>query len=385
MTTADRPVRFTVPMPRRDPRRVLTRRELNRATLARQLLLERSHRSVAELLEHLVGMQAQTPHTAYVGVWSRLAGFDPEELSRALEHRAVVRLALMRSTIHMVTAPDAWRVRPLVQPVLERMYRNTFGRRMTDLDPEAVVAAGRAFVDERPRTFLAIGEHLGRRWPDRDPQVLAQAVRAGVPLVQVPPRGLWGRSGPVAHTSIEAWLGAPPPGRLERSDLIVRYLGAFGPASVADAQTWSGLNGLREVFDGLRTTLVAFEDERGRELFDLPDAPRPAADVPAPPRFLYDFDNILLSHADRTRMLTPEQGRALTSRNGPPAGTCLVDGVVVAGWRVARDRGRARLTITPLAEIAPDALDDLAAEGRSLLAFVAAETDDRLVEIGPSA
>ena len=191
---------------------VLTVRALNRATLERQHLLRRSTLSVVELLETLVGMQAQTPHTAYVGLWTRLEGFRPDDLAERLLDRSVVRLALQRGTIHLVTARDAWGLRPLVQPVLDRALKGQFGKRLDGVDLAEVVAVGRAFVDTEPRTFKALGDHLLTRWPDRDRMALEQAVRAGVTLIQVPPRGLWGRSGPVAHTSIEAWLGEPPAG-----------------------------------------------------------------------------------------------------------------------------------------------------------------------------
>ena len=185
-------------------------RALNRATLARQLLLERSTLSIPEAIEHLVGLQAQTPHTAYTALWSRLEDFEPEDLSDLIVDRRVVRLALMRGTIHLVTARDAWGLRPLVQPVMDRVQKGQFGKRLVGVDPDEVVAMGRAFVDAEPRTFKALGDHLLTRWPGPRPLRARAAVRTAVPLIQVPPRGLWGRSGPIAHTSIEAWLGAPP-------------------------------------------------------------------------------------------------------------------------------------------------------------------------------
>ena len=230
---------------------VLTRKALNRATLARQSLLERSSRPVPEMIERLVGLQAQTPHTAYVGLWTRLVDFRPEQLADRLVDRSVVRLALLRSTIHLVTARDAWQIRRLVQPVLDRGLRGQFGRRLEGIEMDELVARGRAFVDAEPRTFKALGDHLLERWPDRDRMALEQTVRATVTLIQVPPRGLWGRSGPVAHTSIETWLGSAPAGALSLDDLVVRYLEVFGPASVMDAQTWCGLTRLREVFERL--------------------------------------------------------------------------------------------------------------------------------------
>ena len=353
-------------------------RALNRATLARQSLLERSTISVEDMLERLVGMQAQTPHTAYVGLWSRIEGFRARELSDRLVDRSVVRMALMRSTIHLVTARDAWDLRRLLQPVLDRMQRGQFGRRLEGIDTDAVVAMGRAFVDERPRSFKELGDHLLTCWPDRDRMALEQSVRTGVPLVQVPPRGLWGRSGPIAHTSIEAWLGQPPREGATLDDLVRRYLGAFGPASVRDVQAWCGLTRLGEVVDRLRPSLVTFRDETGRELFDLPDAPRPDPDTPAPPRFLYDFENLLLSYADRSRTGVPEVARAIIPATQEPISTFTVDGFVAGTWRIERTGiggkpGKAgtsaTLVIKPVVRIAPEAAAALADEGAGLLAF----------------
>lgn len=345
---------------------VLTQRALNRATLARQLLLERSGLSVTQVLEHLVGMQAQTPHTAYVGLWTRLAGFRPEDLSDLILHRQVVRLALMRSTIFLVTARDAWALRPLVQGV----------------DTAAVIAAGRAFVEAEPRTFKALGEHLLERWPGHDHQALEMSVRTGVPLIQVPPRGLWGRSGAVAHTSIEAWLGEPPPEWLSLDGMVRRYLQAFGPASVMDAQAWCGLTRLSEVFERLRPELAVFRDEQGRELFDLPDGPRPDPDVPAPARFLYDYENMLLSYADRSRVIVPERVRRIVVRQNESISTFLLDGFVAGTWQIERDRGRASLVVRPLVRLSKRDSDELLREGAGLIDFAAADAATRDVAIG---
>ena len=249
----------------------LTVRALNRATLARQLLLERSEMPVEAALEHLLGLQAQTPQTWYVGMWSRLRDFDPETLSAMVVQRRAVRIAVMRSTIHLVTARDAWGLRPLVQPAHDRMLQSNFGSRLAGLDRDEVVHEGRAIVEERPVTFKQLGERLRERWPEADPLALSMLIRTAVPLVQVPPRGLWRRSGPVAHTSMEAWLGEPPADLPSIDEVMVRYLAAFGPASVMDAQAWSGLTRLGEVFERLRPRLMSFRDDAGRELFDLPD------------------------------------------------------------------------------------------------------------------
>ncbi|WP_367131317.1 winged helix DNA-binding domain-containing protein [Saccharothrix sp. HUAS TT1] len=275
---------------------VLSRRALGRATPARQFLPARADRPVPEVVEHLVGSQARAPHTWYTGLWSRVAGFTPDLAADPLVDRGLVRMAAMRSTIHLLTAADALALRPVVQPALDRdLFRNhTHGREARELDVAAVVVAGRALLAEKPRTNKELGALLHEQWPDRTPATPAYAVRCLVPLVQVPPRGVWGRSGAIAHTGAETWLGAPVADRPSAADLVRRYLAAFGPATVEDVQTWSGLTRLREVVEDL--PLLRLRDEDGRELFDLPDAPRPDEDEPAPPRFLYDFDNVLLSH-----------------------------------------------------------------------------------------
>ncbi len=334
------------------------------------------------MVEQLVGLQAQTPHTAYVGLWTRLDAFRPEELSELLVHRRVVRMALMRGTIHLVSAADAVALRPLIQPILDRVHKSQFGRRLEGVDPAELVALGRAHVEAEPRTFKALGDHLLERWPGRDRMGLEQGVRAGVPLVQVPPRGLWGRSGPVAHTSIEAWLGTDlPTGSMSLDQMVVRYLGAFGPASVMDAQAWSGLTRLRVVFERLRPELAVFHDEDGRELFDLPDGPRPDPETPAPPRFLYDFENLLLSYADRSRTIPPGTDVWSWARDNEPVSTLLIDGVVRGAWRIERERGRARLVLRIPGSVARGDLAAVRAEGERLLVFLAADMTDRDIAV----
>ena len=371
-------------MPKRSPSdagEVLGRRALNRALLARQGLLRRWTISPAEAVERLVGMQSQAPDPPYVGLWTRLEGFRPEELARLVEERAVVRIALMRSTIHLVTARDCLALRPLLQPVIDRAFRGGFGRRLEGVDDAALATAARALVEERPRTFAEIGAALGERWPDRDPAALSAAARTLLPLVQVPPRGLWGRSGPAAHTTAEAWLGRPLDPDYPVDDVVLRYLAAFGPASVADAQTWSGLTRLKEPMERLRPGLLCFRDEQGRELFDLPDAPRPDPETPAPVRYMAEWDNVLLSHADRTRAISEEDRRRIFTPNGIFPGTVLVDGFVAGTWKIERSRGAATLRVEPFAPLAPDDEAALTAEGERLLDFAAAEVPTREVRV----
>ena len=197
---------------------------------------------------------------------------------------------------------------------------------------------------------------------------MGYTVQGMLPLVHVPPRGTWGRGGAVPAVLAEQWLGRALSDDRSPDELIVRYLAAFGPASVADVQEWSGLTGLRDAVERLRPRLRAFHDESGRELFDLPDAPRPDPVTPAPVRFLPEYDNLILGHADRSRMLTDEHRKALWTKNGLLA-AALVDGTVAATWRIDRDRKRAVLTIDPLRRLAKRERVALAEEGERLLDF----------------
>ncbi|WP_246356943.1 winged helix DNA-binding domain-containing protein [Pyxidicoccus fallax] len=356
------------------PARVLTQRDLNRALLERQWLLRRVKRTVPEALEHLVGLQAQSPNPPYFGLWTRLVGFRQEELSTLLLDRQVVRITLMRGTIHLVTADDARRLRPRVQPLLERfmLTHATYGRNIAGLDRDALVAEGRALMEEEPRTLAELGALLAERWPGRDAKSLAQTLGAFAPLVQVPPRGVWGVGGQPRCTTLESWLGRPLDTSLTLEDLVLRYLAAFGPASVMDVQTWSGLTRLGQVVEGLRPRLRTFRDEQGRELFDLPDAPRPDADTPAPVRFLPEFDNILLSHDDRGRVISEEDRKRIATRNGMVPGGLLVDGFFRGTWKLRRGRSTTTLVIEPYKRLSAPERAAVEEEGQRLLDFAAA-------------
>jgi hypothetical protein len=360
---------------------VLGRRALNRATLERQLLLRRWRMPALEAVERLAGLQAQTTHTWYVGFWSRLEEFDPAAAAELLTSRLAVRMALMRSTIHLVSARDCLAWRPLVQPVIERSMNSNFGRHLTGIDTDELTEAGRRLVDEQPRTFSELGRLLGQRWPDRDPAALAQAVRAWVPLVQVPPRGVWGASGRAAHTSVESWLGHSPDPNPSIEDMCARYLAAFGPASVRDIQMWSGLTRLGEVVE--RLDLRTFRGEDGATLFDLPDAPRPDPDTPTPPRFLYDYDNLLLSHADRTRFITDGHFKQGFDIDGSITQAVLVDGMVRGTWRVRPGGAGAVLMIRPISRLSAADTEALTTEGHDLLRFLAQDADGYDVRYEP--
>jgi hypothetical protein len=275
----------------------------------------------------------------------------------------------MRGTIHLVTVADAAALRPLVEPMIIRGTDAAFGKYLRDLDLAPVVRDGRALLDGQPMTFSELGRRLAALYPGRDPAALAQAVRARAPLVQVPPRGVWGRSGTAAHTTFETWTGRGLDPAPDVEAMVRRYLGAFGPATVADVQTWCGLTRLAEVLDRMRPELVTFTDERGRELFDLPDAPRPGPDVPAPTRFLYDFDNLLLSHADRSRVVTGSYVRQVYPDNVMPR-LILIDGFTAASWTVGAVKGAAVLTIRPFSRLSKKDMAAIEAEGLPLLGFL---------------
>ncbi|MEA2827543.1 MAG: hypothetical protein QOG43_1982 [Actinomycetota bacterium] len=349
----------------------MSRRALNRATLARQHLLARVEMPAAAMVEHLVGMQAQVPRNPYLGLWSRLEGFRAEELEDLVSRREAVRMGLMRATLHLVTAPDGLRLRPVMQPVLDRGLSpgGPFGRHLVGMDIDEVVAAGRTLVEEKPRSGVELRLLLGERWPDRDPAALAAAATFRLPVVQIPPRGLWHTSSRPTWTTIDAWLGRP----LDRQgialeELMMRYLAAFGPASAMDMQRWCGLTHLREVADRLRPQLRVFRDDDGRELFDRPDAPRPDPSTPAPPRFLPEYDNVLLGHDDRSRFLQPAVVPSAPDGVNSIQGTVLVDGLLAAWWNF---KAPARLVIRPFWPWTEADRSAVEHEGRRLLGFVA--------------
>ncbi|MEU4146981.1 winged helix DNA-binding domain-containing protein [Streptomyces parvulus] len=343
---------------------VLGTRALNRATLARQLLLGRAELSAEAAVAHLVGLQAQNVKPPYYALAARLDGFTPGDLSEAMAERRVARLVTMRSTIHTHTADDCLTLRPLVQAARDREL-HAFRKGLAGVDLDRLAALARELVEEEPRTMGQLREALLTEWPDADPQSLAVAARCRLPLVQVTPRGLWERSGQVRLTTAEHWLARPARPAPAADDTVLRYLGAFGPASVRDMQTWAGLTRLREVFERLRPRLLTFRAPDGTELFDLPDAPRPDPDTPAPPRLLPEFDNLLLSHADRTRLVPPaHKGRTWTGNQAHRV--LLVDGFVAGLWRTENDT----LVVEPFGRLTEEERAGITAEGERMLAVL---------------
>lgn len=347
---------------------VLSSRALNRATLERQLLLRRSAMPAKEAVAHLLGLQAQNTRPPYFQLHARLDGFRPDRLSALMESREVVRIVTLRSTIHTHTADDALTLRPLVQAAREREL-NAFRAGLAGVDLDRLAAISKELVEERPRTMKELREILLGHWPDADPPALTIAARCRLPLVQVTPRGLWGRSGQVALTTAEHWLGRPSEPAPAPDATVRRYLAAFGPASVKDMQVWAGLTRLREVFERLRPGLLTFRDEHGVELFDLPDAPRPDPDTPAAPRFLPEFDNVLLGHADRSRVIPPPyKGR--NGKGNQSYGSLLVDGFLAAIWRLDTAGDAATVTVQALGRLSGAQREEITGEAAGMLSVM---------------
>lgn len=349
----------------------LSRRALNRALLERQLLLSRRDLPILETVERLVGMQAQEPQAPYLGLWTRLREFDPEALSALIAAGAAVRGPLMRATIHLVSAADWQRLRPAVQPVLLRSFGSSpFAKRLGTVDRSELLGEARALLAEQPRSRAELGRLLAAGRPDTDPPALAYAATYLEPVVQAPPRGLWRRSGEAR------WTGAPAsPETLPVGDLLARYLSAFGPASVQDMQTWSGLRRLEPQIEKRRKELRTFNDEHGRQLLDVADGPLPDPDTPAPPRFLPPFDNAILAHANRERIISPDDRRRL-SRDRLMR-TFLIDGFVAGNWRLERRT----LHIEPFRQLAADELTALEDEAKRLLQFACPNPGETDIQI----
>jgi hypothetical protein len=330
------------------------------------MLLERERTGVVDAVERLGGMQAQEPRPPFIGLWSRLEGFQPADLRGALHDRLLVRGMAMRATLHLMSAADYRAVRIALDPVMAAAMR-ALGARAEGLDLDRVLTAARALLERGPRTFAEIRDHLVSVFPEVDERALGYAVRTRMPLVMVPTDDPWGFPATAAFTLAEPWIGAPLDPAATGETLALAHLAAFGPASAADVQTWCGLPGMAAVLEGLRPRLRAFRDDAGRELFDLPGAPRPDEDVPAPARFLPEFDSLVLAHADRSRVISDEHRGGLVTKNLRVRATFLWDGFAAGTWTVERTKARAVLVMAPFSRLPKAAQHALATEGERLL------------------
>lgn len=351
--------------------RILTLRELNRATLARQFLLERASLVPLEAIKRLVALQGQVSNAPYLGLWTRLHSFQRAELTALLTGRQVIRASSLRGTLHILTAQDYLLFHSVLQPALSRQLQ-LFARQTEGFDIDRFCAAMRASIQEQPRTGVELRAKMEAFSPGMGKQHIVDALRMHLALIQPLPAGTWGFTGQPTHIEASAWLGHPlADPEVGRQQLIVRYLAAFGPASVQDLQKWSGVTRLSADLEVLRPVLLVFRDEQGRELFDLPDAPRPPADTPAPVRFLPAFDTLLLSYAERGRIMADAYYHAIFSKNGLISSTFLVDGFVRGVWKVERTTTSATLVIEPFEPLSHQVQNDLQEEGERLIRWVA--------------
>ncbi|MTE17537.1 winged helix DNA-binding domain-containing protein [Nocardia aurantiaca] len=348
----------------------LSNRVLNRTLLARQHLLERSELGAHELCDHLVGVQAQDMLPPFLALWSRTVDFDPETVSKALDDRSLVRITLMRGTIHLVTPPDALRIAPHIQPELEKIpFRKGFNSgALIGLDPEEVRARGEAMLGDEPTPAAALRERAAALYPDRDPGAVVQAWLYQLPVLQTPPRGRWGDSSRPVWSRVRPWLGASLDPGYPLEELLLRYLRAFGPATTMDMQTWSKLTGMKKAVEKLGDRVRTYTDERGRTLYDAADARLADPDIPAPVRLLGWYDNVILSHQDRTRIVPDGHAptlRAFANQVSP----ILIDGFLSGVYKVFSKGGTATLRISPHARWSGADRDAVESEALALLAF----------------
>jgi winged helix DNA-binding protein len=357
---------------------VLTVRDLNRALLARQLLLARARMTPLAAIAQLVALQAQVARPPFVGLWTRLHGFQRPELSELLHDRRVVRATFLRGTLHLAAAADFLAFRPALQPMLSASFHAIMKDRAAGLDVAAVVA----FAHTRlPATFEQLRPVLAQQFRAHDERALGHAVRTHVPIVQIPTGDPWAFPASAAFAAAETWLARACGAEPSAVALVRRYLAAFGPATIKDAQRWSGIADLAPAFAALRPELRSFRDDKRRELFDLPDAPRPPPDAVAPVRLIPDFDNLVLGHDDRRRIISDEHRPSLTTKNLLVKATFLVDGFVAGTWTIERARRAATLTLTPFAPLSRPTRAALEAEAEALLAFVEPDAETRAIDV----
>ncbi|MEA2287832.1 MAG: hypothetical protein QOJ21_3875 [Solirubrobacteraceae bacterium] len=360
------------------PAEHLTVRRLNRATLARQMLLARERSSVVSAVERLGGLQAQEPKPPFVALFSRIEGFEREALARALRDREVVRALLMRATLHIVSARDHAPLRGALRPAMTGALRALRGRD-AGLDLDALLPVARRLAEQQPRTFGELRPLLAEAFPGVNERALGYAVRTHLPLVMIPTDDPWAFPSDAAFTPADTWLDAPAEADDGATTLVRRHLAAFGPAAAADIQAWSGVKGLKGVLDGLADELVTFRDDRRRTLYDLPDAPRPGEETPAPARLLPEFDSLVLAHDDRSRVVPDEHRGKLVTKNLRVRATFLVDGFVAGTWAVTRKGKTVTLTLTPFTRLPRGAKAPLTEEALALLRFT--EGDDAAVDV----
>lgn len=364
----------------------LSNRVLNRTLLARQHLLERSTLSTARMCDHLVGLQAQDVPPPFIGLWSRTVDFDPATVSSALDDRSLVRITLMRGTIHLVTPADAVRIAPLIQPELEKVPQRrgfNYGA-MVGLDFDELRAHGEQVLGDEPMPVADLRAEAARRYPDRDPGVVVQTWLYQLPVLQTPPRGRWRDNSRPVWSRVQPWLGVPLDPDYPVAELILRYLRAFGPATTMDMQTWSRLPAMKKAVADLGERVRTYTDDHGRTLYDAADLELADPDLPAPVRLLGWYDNALLSHQDRARVI-PEPEVSPPRAAGTLVSPVLVDGFVAGLYKVFVKSGIARLRISPTRNWTKDEAAQVESEAAALLAFLESESEGRVEILAPGA
>lgn len=357
----------------------LTLRQLNRTTLARQMLLARHKIALPQAIARLVGLQAQVARPAFVGLWSRVQGATRDKIAALFHDRTIVRATMMRGTLHVVTKADYLQLRAAQQPDFDRTITAILGERLGGIEPARLLDVARKYF-AAPHTFDEAREHLLERFPGLDERAMGYTVRLTLPLVQMPTDDPWAFPAQASFVSAQAWLRAVPEDARAPDVIVRRYLEAYGPATVTDAQAWLGMQKLKPVFERLRPTLVSLRGPGRAELFDVPSAPAIDADAPAPVRFLPEWDNLLIGRGDE-RFLATAHRTAVFLPGLRVLPTFLVDGLVAGSWKIERKKTEATLALTPFGKIAKSVRAELEEEGEQLLAFVEPGAETRGVKI----
>lgn len=365
--------------------RTLTRRELNRTLLQRQLLLERAQATPLEAIKHLVGLQAQVPYPPYIGLWTRLAQFERDALSKLIKERQVVRAPMMRFTMHDITATDYLRFRKTLEPALVRSFKAFNGKRVEGIEFDHLIAATIDFIKDEPKSTGEQKAMLQALDPETDEYAKVNGVRTYLPIVMVPPGGLWGSGSQGGYTTAESWLGQPIDQTEYITELWQRYLAAYGPASIMDFQFWTGLVRLQKPLKQQAEALglLQYQHSNGRILYDLPDAEIVEREAPAPVRFMPDYDNLIIGHKDRTHIIADEDYNKVFLSAARVSATILIDGFVAGTWKIESKKGHATLNISPFRNINADDQRALLEEGERLVRFVADQAEEVVVNILP--
>lgn len=321
--------------------RVLTRRELNRALLERQLLLERASLTAARAVERLGGLQAQWTPSPYLSLWTRLEGFERDELTKALAARRVVKALLQRGTLHVVAPRHYWALMAVRGPLASTLWPASYEARISSAEIQRLAEELLRELGERELTLKEAQELLApHAREDVPPTFLWRRIQSYAPVVHVPPSGIWGYGGHGVYAAAPGRVrGGPPTFEEGLDELVTTYLRAYGPASAQDVGQWAGIPRLGPIREALgRLSLRTFRDEAGRQLYDLPRAPLPDPATPAPPRLVPRFDNLVLSHAERSRILGDVVPSRIVTKNGLVHATILVDGFVAGTWQIEGGR-----------------------------------------------